>query len=91
MGAQGTATIDFGIAPATKNFVTVPIADTNILSDSLAEAFMMGDSTADHNATEHAIVPIKFTCVCTAGVGFVITAFTEWRLTGTFTVHWVWN
>jgi hypothetical protein len=92
MGAAGTATVDFGAAPGT-NVVTVAVTgQAGILGTSHAEAWMMGDATADHNAVEHAIAPIKLSCgSLVAGTGFTITAATEWRLTGTFTVHWVWS
>lgn len=96
MGAAGTATIDFGAAPGT-NFVSVNVTgQAAILSGSLCEAWMMADTTVSgatgHNEIEHSIVPIKLTCgAVTAGVGFTIFAYSEMRLTSTFTVHWVWN
>jgi hypothetical protein len=60
------------------------------------EAFMMADSTVSgsvgHNAEEHKLVPIRLVCGnISAGVGFTIWAETEWRLTSTFQVRWVWN
>lgn len=89
--ATGTATLNFGSAPGT-NFVSVAvIGQGSISGTSHVEAFMMGDSTATHNATEHMLAPIKLTCgSVVAGTGFTIFASTEWRLTGTFTVRWVW-
>lgn len=96
MGATGTATIDFGAAPGT-NMVHVDITgQSGILSGSLCEAWMMADTTvsggAGHNAEEHKIVPIKLTCGnVVASTGFTIYAETEWRLTSTFQVRWVWS
>jgi hypothetical protein len=93
MGAQGTATLNFGAAPGT-NYVSVAVTgQVSIVSGaSLAEAWMMASSTGDHNAIEHSIIPIKLTCGdIVTGTGFTIYAFTELRLTGTFSVQWVWN
>lgn len=91
MPGTGTATIDFGAAPGT-NIVSVAVTgETGILSGSAVEAWIMGQSTATHNAYEHAVAPIKLSCgSIIAATGFTITAVTDWRLTGTFTVRWVW-
>lgn len=88
----GTATINFGSAPGTNVVETVVTGQTNITTSSHVEAWLMGDSTASHNAYEHSIVPIKLSCGSLVnGTGFTITASSEWRLTGTFTAHWVWS
>ena len=92
MGAQGTATLDFGLTPGTNIAEVTVIGQAGILAGSLVEAFMMGDTTATHNAYEHLMVPMRLVCgTITPGVGFIITGSTDWRLDGTFTVHWVWN
>lgn len=92
MGAQGTATIDFGAAPGGNTAQVNVTGQTGILAGSLAEAWIMADSTADHNAEEHMIVPVLCTCgSVSAGTGFTIYARSEWRLSGTFQVRWVWN
>jgi hypothetical protein len=91
MASSGTATIDFGAAPGTNVVTVVVTGEAGILSGSHVEAWIMGSATAEHNAYEHAIAPIKLTCgTIVAATGFTITAVCEWRLTGTFTVHWVW-
>ena len=91
MTATGTATIDFGSAPGTNVVTTTITGQTGILVGSHAESWMMGSTTATHNAYEHAVVPIKLSCgTIVVGTGFTITAVTEWRLTGIFIVHWVW-
>lgn len=97
MGAQGTATVNFGAVPGTNTASVVVTGQTGILAaSSLCEAWMMADSTvsgaAGHNAEEHKLVPIKLTCgALVDGVGFTIYAETEWRLTSTFQVRWVWE
>ena len=89
----GTATLNFGSAAGGTNVVTVAVTgQTGITTSSHAEAWLMGDSTASHNDYEHSIVPIKLTCGSLINnTGFTITAVSEWRLTGTFTAHWVWS
>lgn len=90
--ATGTAVLNFGAAPGT-NFVTVAVTgQTGITTGSHVEAWMMAESTATHNAYEHAIAPIKLTVGdIVANTGFTINAVTDWRLTGTFNAHWVWS
>ena len=88
MGARGTAIIDFGEAPGS-NVTTTTVSDAAITVSTNAEAWIMADSTASHNSTEHILAPIKL--VCEAGSGsFIIHAFSDVRLTGTFQVHYVW-
>jgi len=87
----GTGTLSFGAAPGTNYLEVVVTGETGILSGSQVEAYLMADVTADHNAIEHAIVPITLRCgAISAGVGFTVFVSTEWRLTGDFTYHWVW-
>lgn len=88
----GTLTLNFGAAPGTNIAETVVTGQTAISGTSGVEAYMMGlDTTATHNGYEHAIVPIKLSCTAiTPGTGFTIQGSSEWRLTGTFLVRWVW-
>lgn len=91
MANKGTATIDFGAAPGTNYIVTTVTGQTTILSGSVADAYLMANATADHNAYEHSIVPITLRCGnIVASTGFDIIATSEFRLTGTFTVNWIW-
>lgn len=94
----GTATINFG-AGLGNDTVTITVSgQTTIASTSSAEAFFMGDVTADHTADEHYIASsqIKLTCGnIQPGASFDIIAMYDstygpgWP-TGSFTVHWVW-
>lgn len=91
MAGKGTTTIDFGTAPGTNYTSIVLTGLTNVLSTSHCEAFLMADTTSYHNAYEHMIVPITLRCGnIVEGTGFTIHASTELRLTGTFSVRWVW-
>ena len=91
LGGDGDWSV-FGSGSGT-NVVTVAVTgQTGITTSSHVEAWMMGDSTATHNAYEHAVAPIRLSCGSLVNnTGFTITAVTDWRLTGTFTVHWVWS
>lgn len=89
--AVGTATLNFGAAPGTQNTSVVVSGQTGFTAVSHAEAFLMGDATATHNADEHLMVPLNLVCG-DAGTGtFTIYASSEFILTGTFTCHWVWS
>jgi len=90
--ATGNLTLDFGAAPGTNIAETTVTGQASILGTSGVEAYMMGlDTTATHNAVEHAIAPIKLSCTAIVpGTGFTIQGISEWRLTGTFVVRWVW-
>jgi len=95
MAFTGSATLDFGSAPGT-NVATVAVTgQTGILTGSNIECWVQGnDSTASHNAYEHALAAQLFTVSPTsvvAGTGFTIQGSSlEHRLTGTWTVRWVW-
>jgi hypothetical protein len=89
--ATGTAIINFGAAPGSTRATVAVTGQASIGANSHAEAFLMGDATASHNAEEHAWVPIVLRCRdVVAATGFTIQATTELRLTGTFQVRWVW-
>ena len=91
MPATGFTTLDFGAVPGGNVATVVVTGQAGIVSGSSAEAFMMGDSTVDHNADEHAITPMRLSCsAVVAATGFTITAVSDWCLTGTYKVRWVW-
>lgn len=75
MGAKGTAEVDFG-SGGTHATVNVT-GQTNILSGSLVEAWLMPVATASHSADEHVIAAHELRVVAgppSAGVGFTIHA-----------------
>jgi len=92
---SGSAIIDFGPVPG-KNITSVTVTgQTNILNTSNIYIFMMSDSTVSnslgHNSEEHMFVPIKLTAGnIVEGISFTIYAETEFRLTSTFKVRWLW-
>lgn len=89
----GSTTIDFGAAPGTNVITSAPITATGLTSAGYAEAYLQGDSNADHNAYEHStILPLEVALICTPGTdSFTITASSKLRLTGDITVRYVWS
>lgn len=92
MAITGTAILNFGSAPGTNYVTTTVTGQSAIVSGSNVEAFMMGnDFTSDHNVIEHQLVPMTIRCGnIVGGSGFDISVASEYRLTGTFNIRWVW-
>lgn len=94
MSSVGTATLSFGAAPGSSTATVAVTGQAAIGANDYAEAFLMGDATADHNAPEHTLFKrlVGLTCgSVTAGTGFTITAESELRLTGAVKCRWVWS
>ncbi len=92
---KGTATLNFGAAPGTNVAVTTVTGQAGVIPGTHIDAWIMGDTTADHNAYEHSHMlagAIGLACDnLVNGVGFDIVGQTELRLTGLVAVHWVWS
>lgn len=89
---QGTATIDFG---AGDNEASVAVTGIGTISaTSKAEAFVMADdSSSSHTANDHRYFGSLANLTCgtpTASTGFTIYARSIHKLTGTWTVRYVW-
>ena len=93
MGAQSTATVDFGAAPYQTEASLAVTGQAAILAGSLVEAFMMPATTADHSVDEHRVENIRFVVTdVIAATGFTIRAICERGTTwGRWNVGWVWN
>ena len=91
MAGTGTATIDFG---AGSNEAQVSVAMPEILATSFVESWVMGDDdSTDHTASDHRYFPVFASLTCgtpTAAVGFTIYARSTQKLTGAWTVRYVW-
>lgn len=75
MGAQGTATIDFGAFPGSSDASVVVTGQAGIVSGSLVEAWVRLVATADHSADEHMLETFNvFAGNIVAGTGFTIYA-----------------
>ena len=73
MGAQNTATLDFGAFPGATDAKVVVTGQTAILAGSLVEAWILPAATADHTADEHWVDPPEvFAGNVVAGTGFTI-------------------
>lgn len=90
--ATGTATLNFGAVPGGQLAQVDVTGQTAILSGSNIEAFLQAnDSTADNNAYQHRIVPMRLRCGnVVAGTGFTIYCLSDWTLFNTYLVRWVW-
>lgn len=90
----GTATIDFGAAPGSNEASVAVTGQGAILVSSKAEAWVMADDTSvDHTASDHRYFPVFASLTCgtpTAGVGFTIYGRSTQKLTGKWTVRYVW-
>lgn len=76
------------------NIATVTVTGQSglLITDAIDCWIQASDSTADHNAYEHKIAPIKLAITnVVAGVGFDIVGLSEHRLDGDFKVRWVWS
>lgn len=59
MGAQGTATLNFGAFPGSYD-TSVDVVATGVVSTSLVEAWMHGGTaTAEHSIDEHMVETVK--------------------------------
>jgi len=95
MGAQGTATLDFGATPTDEATVAVT-GQAGIIAGSHVEAFFMRETTGGENGVEdHEGMAIYCRLVVgaiVAGTGFTIFAtMLAGYATGQFNVRWVWN
>lgn len=73
MGAQGTASLTFGVFPGASDASVAVTGQTGILAGSLVEAWIFPAATADHTADEHWVETIQVVAGnVVAGTGFTI-------------------
>jgi hypothetical protein len=58
MGAQGTATLDFGVFPGSA-VTSVDAVATGVVSTSAIEAWIRPEATADHTDADHVVAPMQ--------------------------------
>lgn len=76
MGAQGTATLDFGAFPGKSDASVAVTGQASIVAGSLVEAWIRPVATANHTSDEHMLETIKvFAAGISAGTGFIIYGF----------------
>lgn len=93
MGAQGTASLDFGAHPGNGDASVTVTGQTTILAGSLVEAWVFPAATADHTSDEHwTDAPMVFAADIVAGTGFTIYGVARGNpLYGVYNIAWVWN
>lgn len=93
--ATGTATIDFGSGLGAQEASVAVTGQAAISATSKVEAWIMGDDTsANHTAGDHRYVGLFLSLTCgtpTAGTGFTIYGRAVDKLSGQFTLRWVWS
>jgi hypothetical protein len=91
----GTATIDFGTGAGSNEASVAVTGLTSILATSKASSFVMADDTSsDHTANDHKYLGLFAALTCgtpTAATGFTIYARSTQKLTGAWSVRWVWT
>jgi hypothetical protein len=74
------------------NTASTTVSVPAITADSSISAFLISDTTADHNAYEHEVLDLKLSCdTIVPGVGFTINAYSDDRLDGDFKVRYAWG
>jgi hypothetical protein len=97
MGAQGTATLDFGAFPGASDTSVAVTGHAGILAGSLVEAWVLPAATADHSADEHIVEELTVTAGnIVAGIGFTIygihrPSLGDTLLYGTWNIGFAWN
>lgn len=89
----GTAVIDFGAFPGVNEAFVSITGQTAILSTSAVEAYLMSETSAGQTAIDHQYLGLFATFTCgdiVAATGFTIYGRAIEKLTGAFTIRWVW-
>jgi len=92
----GVATIDFGTFPGSNEAsVVVTAGQAAILATSKVYVWVMGDDTSlDHTASDHKYLPQFATFVSgtpIGGTGFTIYGRSIYKLTGRYTLRFMWS
>ena len=94
MSNTGTATLNFGAHPGSNEASVAVTGQTAILVTSKVESWVMGeDVSSNHTASDHRYFAALAGLTCgtpTASTGFTIYARSEHKLSGQWTVRWVW-
>lgn len=94
MGAQGTATINFGAIGSVGNRSSVNVTgQASILSNSAVEGWLRLEATAEHPVDDLLIDPVKVIAGnIVAGTGFTLYAEMPYgNAYGNYKVDWAWN
>jgi hypothetical protein len=92
--AIGITTIDFGNHPGSNEASVNITGQTEILSTSKVEVFIMADdSTSDHTSNDHRHIQLFVNFIAgniVENTGFTIYAKSLYKMSGTWKIRWVW-
>lgn len=93
MGAQGTASLDFGAFPGSDEATVDVTGQAGFVAGSLAEAWLYPKDTADHTIDEHRVECLRVDAAYQAdGTIRIYGRQTDGeKLDGVWNVGWVWN
>ena len=90
----GQTAIDFGTFPGSNEASVTVTGLANISNTSKVDAWVMADdSTPDHSSSDHKYFECFANLTCgtpTAGIGFIIYARSIEKLSGEFSIRYVW-
>lgn len=89
----GTATINFGAYPGSNEASVTVTGIAAIGATAKAEAFFMRSTSTDHTASDHSYAAMLTGLSCgdvVAATGFTIYARSSEKLTGQWTLNYVW-
>jgi hypothetical protein len=94
LGNEGSVYLNFGSAPGNNYITTNIIGQANIVANSNILVWL--DATAvnltAHSADEYVLTDMNLLgSNITPGVGFTITASTDFYVTGNFYANWLWE
>lgn len=91
---QGVSEIDFGAHPGSNEASVSVTGQSQITGSSKAEAYIMADdTTSNHTASDHRYIGLWLSLTCgtpVSGSGFTIYGRSDQKLSGKFSVRWVW-
>ena len=90
----GTATLNWGAHPGASEASVTVTGQTGITTGSHVEAWYMEEVLGAKTASDHGYMALLSSLSCgniVAGTSFTIYGKSEYKLQGSFTVHWVWS
>lgn len=93
MANKGTAIIDFGDFPGSNEASVFITGQAGLPPNAMMDAWIEAIPQGEHTVSDHAYAATLVAVTAgdpVAGVGFTIRGFSLEKLTGAFTVGWVW-
>ena len=88
----GSVTVSFGTGAGSDRASATVSGQTGLVAADHVEAWIMRDSTSDHNADEHELLArdARVLCEVTGSGTFDVVVVCDTTWTGDFKVRWVW-